>query len=177
MRAPRACRMVGAHARPLRDARALLTVVHRKRPGRVRRGVPAHGRCGRASYYRAMDEGWEELAPLARQPVRVPALFIGGEVDAPIFWAGRQSHERASGSKISGLGHPAGLRPLDPTGASRRDEPASHRLRPRSPLSELLAQRGRSRHRRSLPSDRRLLRSGQVSEELCLTRASPTPKV
>ncbi len=53
------------------------------------------GFAGGLSYYRAMDEGWEELAPLARQPVRVPALFIGGEVDAPTLW-GAEAIARAS---------------------------------------------------------------------------------
>jgi epoxide hydrolase A/B len=53
------------------------------------------GFAGGLSYYRAMDEGWEELAPLAQQPLRVPALFIGGEVDAPTLW-GTEAIARAS---------------------------------------------------------------------------------
>jgi pimeloyl-ACP methyl ester carboxylesterase len=44
------------------------------------------GFAGGLCFYRAMDAGWEELAPFEHEPVAVPALFIGGERDAATLW-------------------------------------------------------------------------------------------
>jgi len=70
------------------------------------------GFAGGLSLYRAMDEGWEELAPLARQPVRVPALFIGGEIDAATLWgteaiarASERIHDLRGSVILPGCGH------------------------------------------------------------------------
>ena len=44
------------------------------------------GFAGGLSYYRSIEVSWEELAPMEGKPVTVPALFIGGERDAPTLW-------------------------------------------------------------------------------------------
>jgi pimeloyl-ACP methyl ester carboxylesterase len=70
------------------------------------------GFSGGLSYYRCLDASWEELAPMAGTPLEVPALFIGGERDAPTLW-GAEAIARASehatkyaGSVIlAGCGH------------------------------------------------------------------------
>lgn len=38
--------------------------------------------------YRNVDRDWEDLAGLAGQPIRIPALFIGGDRDGPTIWGG-----------------------------------------------------------------------------------------
>jgi pimeloyl-ACP methyl ester carboxylesterase len=70
------------------------------------------GFAGGLSFYRAMDAGWEELAPFGDRPVTVPALFMGGECDAATLW-GAEAIARAKervpdlrGSVVlSGCGH------------------------------------------------------------------------
>ena len=52
------------------------------------------GFAGGLSYYRSIDRSWEELEPMANQPLRVPAAFLGGQYDAPTFW-GREAIQRA----------------------------------------------------------------------------------
>lgn len=70
------------------------------------------GFSGGLSFYRAMDAGWEDLAPLERRPVTVPSLFIGGERDAPTLWGAEaiaRAKERLSDLRASvvvpGCGH------------------------------------------------------------------------
>ena len=41
---------------------------------------------GPLSRYRNVDRDFEDLAPFADQPIRIPALFIGGERDGPTIW-------------------------------------------------------------------------------------------
>lgn len=38
--------------------------------------------------YRNVDRDWEDLAGYAGQPIRIPALFIGGDRDGPTIWGG-----------------------------------------------------------------------------------------
>ena len=59
-----------------------------------------------------MDAGWEELASFEHRPVTVPALFIGGERDAPTLWGAEaiaRAKERVSDLRgsviIPGCGH------------------------------------------------------------------------
>ena len=52
------------------------------------------GFIGGLCFYGAMDESWEELEPLAKKRVEVPALFIGAERDAATIW-GREAIARA----------------------------------------------------------------------------------
>jgi pimeloyl-ACP methyl ester carboxylesterase len=44
------------------------------------------GLTGSLSYYRAFELGWELLAPYEGRPVRVPALFIGSDIDISTLW-------------------------------------------------------------------------------------------
>ena len=46
------------------------------------------GFTGGLNRYRNVDRDWEDLAPFARQPVQIPALFIGGSKDGPTVWGG-----------------------------------------------------------------------------------------
>jgi pimeloyl-ACP methyl ester carboxylesterase len=41
---------------------------------------------GPLSRYRNVDRDWEDLAAFAGQPIRLPALFIGGDRDGPTAW-------------------------------------------------------------------------------------------
>lgn len=45
------------------------------------------GLAGGFNYYRCCDLNWELLEGWAGKPVRVPALFIGADRDAPTLWA------------------------------------------------------------------------------------------
>lgn len=51
------------------------------------------GLSGGLNRYRNMNRDWDDLAPFAHQPIRVPALFVGGERDGPTVW-GRRDIER-----------------------------------------------------------------------------------
>ncbi len=44
------------------------------------------GVSGGLNRYRNLDRDWEDLAAFRDQPVRVPALFIGGDKDGPVIW-------------------------------------------------------------------------------------------
>jgi len=44
------------------------------------------GFTGPLNRYRNVDRDWEDLAPLARRPVTVPTVFIGGQFDGPTLW-------------------------------------------------------------------------------------------
>ncbi len=44
------------------------------------------GLAGGLNRYRNLDRDWEDFAAFRRQPVRVPALFVGGEKDGPVIW-------------------------------------------------------------------------------------------
>ncbi|MEZ5561032.1 MAG: alpha/beta hydrolase [Pseudomonadales bacterium] len=45
--------------------------------------------------YRNVDRDWEDLAGFAGQPIRLPALFVGGDRDGPTIW-GAPAIERFS---------------------------------------------------------------------------------
>ncbi|MEP7245805.1 MAG: alpha/beta hydrolase [Gammaproteobacteria bacterium] len=67
---------------------------------------------GPLSYYRNLQNDWQDLAPLAGQPMTVPAMFLGAEYDVATWW-GAEAIERASqvmpnwlGSRVlKGAGH------------------------------------------------------------------------
>ncbi len=67
---------------------------------------------GPLSYYRNIQNDWQDLAPMQDKPMVVPAAFLGGEYD-PATWWGLEAIERAPevipnwlGSKIlDGCGH------------------------------------------------------------------------
>lgn len=40
------------------------------------------------NWYRAMDLSWEELGPWEGEPIQVPAVFIGGDLDITTMWCG-----------------------------------------------------------------------------------------
>ena len=44
------------------------------------------GLSGGLNRYRNLDRDWTDLAALRGQPLRVPALFIGGDKDGPTIW-------------------------------------------------------------------------------------------
>ena len=44
---------------------------------------------GALNRYRNVDRDWKDLQPWRGAPIRVPALFIGGEKDGPTIWGGR----------------------------------------------------------------------------------------
>jgi pimeloyl-ACP methyl ester carboxylesterase len=44
---------------------------------------------GALNRYRNVDRDWRDLKPWSGEPIRVPALFIGGEKDGPTMWGGR----------------------------------------------------------------------------------------
>lgn len=48
---------------------------------------------GPLSRYRNVDRDWRDLAGFAGQPIRIPALFIGGSKDGPTVW-GQAAIER-----------------------------------------------------------------------------------
>ena len=50
---------------------------------------------GPLNRYRCVDQDWEDLAAYAGQPIRIPALFIGGSKDGPTIW-GAQAIEQFS---------------------------------------------------------------------------------
>jgi len=50
---------------------------------------------GPLSRYRNVNRDWEDLAAFASQPIRIPALFIGGDRDGPTIW-GAPAIERFS---------------------------------------------------------------------------------
>jgi len=70
------------------------------------------GLSGPLSYYANLDEDWRDLAPLEGRPLRVPAMFLGGEYDVGTWW-GAEAIARAPelipnwlGSRIlKGAGH------------------------------------------------------------------------
>ena len=51
------------------------------------------GLFGPLSRYRNVDRDWEDLAAYAGEPIRIPALFIGGDRDGPTIW-GKASIDR-----------------------------------------------------------------------------------
>ncbi|WP_415949246.1 alpha/beta fold hydrolase [Streptomyces sp. KLOTTS4A1] len=44
------------------------------------------GLTGALNRYRSMDRDWEDLAPYRGSPIRQPALFVGGTLDASTTW-------------------------------------------------------------------------------------------
>jgi pimeloyl-ACP methyl ester carboxylesterase len=44
---------------------------------------------GALNRYRNIDRDWLDLQPWRRQPITVPSLFIGGELDGPTIWGQR----------------------------------------------------------------------------------------
>jgi pimeloyl-ACP methyl ester carboxylesterase len=44
---------------------------------------------GALNRYRNIDRDWLDLQPWRRQPITVPSLFIGGELDGPVIWGQR----------------------------------------------------------------------------------------
>ena len=46
------------------------------------------GLSGGLNRYRNVNRDWEDLAGLAAQPIRIPAMFIGGSKDGPTVWGG-----------------------------------------------------------------------------------------
>jgi pimeloyl-ACP methyl ester carboxylesterase len=67
---------------------------------------------GPLSYYRNIQNDWQDLAPMQDKPLVVPATFLGGEYD-PGTWWGLEAIERAPevipnwlGAKVlDGAGH------------------------------------------------------------------------
>jgi len=67
---------------------------------------------GPLSYYRNIQNNWQDLAPMEGKPLRVPAMFLGGEYDVATWW-GLEAIERAPevipnwlGSRVlEGSGH------------------------------------------------------------------------
>ncbi|MBV8461963.1 MAG: alpha/beta hydrolase [Acidimicrobiales bacterium] len=47
------------------------------------------GFAGALNRYRNVDRDWQDFKPWRHQPIRVPALFIGGENDGPTIWGAR----------------------------------------------------------------------------------------
>ncbi|QYJ05027.1 alpha/beta hydrolase [Nocardioides panacisoli] len=47
------------------------------------------GFTGALHRYRNVDRDWEDLAVWGHAPIRVPSLFIGGELDGPVMWGQR----------------------------------------------------------------------------------------
>ncbi|MBI2800883.1 MAG: alpha/beta hydrolase [Gammaproteobacteria bacterium] len=70
------------------------------------------GFAGPLSYYRNLDNNWQALESQAKQPLSVPAMFLGTDYDVATWW-GREAIERAPevipnwlGSRIlKGCGH------------------------------------------------------------------------
>jgi epoxide hydrolase A/B len=44
---------------------------------------------GPLNRYRNVDRDWQDMQHLRDQPIKVPSLFIGGELDGPTLWGGR----------------------------------------------------------------------------------------
>jgi pimeloyl-ACP methyl ester carboxylesterase len=44
---------------------------------------------GPLNRYRNVDRDWQDMQHLRDQPIKVPSLFIGGEVDGPTLWGAR----------------------------------------------------------------------------------------
>ena len=44
------------------------------------------GFTGPLNRYRCVDLDWRDLAAFSRQPITVPTLFVGGELDGPTIW-------------------------------------------------------------------------------------------
>lgn len=70
------------------------------------------GMIGPLSFYRNLDENWDDLAAQAGRPLVVPSLFIGGEYDVATIWgeealAGAHHHltQFAGAHILSGTGH------------------------------------------------------------------------
>jgi len=64
------------------------------------------------SYYRSLEDSWEELEPMVGKPVTVPSLYIGGERDVATFWgaeaiarANEHLKEHAGSVILPGTGH------------------------------------------------------------------------
>jgi pimeloyl-ACP methyl ester carboxylesterase len=51
------------------------------------------GFTGPLNRYRNVDRDWEDLTVFGYQPITVPALFVGGELDGPVIW-GKRNIER-----------------------------------------------------------------------------------
>ena len=47
------------------------------------------GFAGPLNRYRNVDSDWQDMQHLRDQPIKVPSLFIGGEVDGPTMWGAR----------------------------------------------------------------------------------------
>ena len=47
------------------------------------------GFAGPLNRYRNVDRDWQDMQHLRDQPIKVPSLFIGGEVDGPTMWGAR----------------------------------------------------------------------------------------
>jgi pimeloyl-ACP methyl ester carboxylesterase len=67
---------------------------------------------GPLSYYRNLQNDWQDLAPLAKRPLEVPAMCLGAEYDVATWW-GAEAIDRAPefisnwmGSRVlAGAGH------------------------------------------------------------------------
>jgi pimeloyl-ACP methyl ester carboxylesterase len=53
------------------------------------------GLSGPLSFYRNLENGWNDLAPMQGKPMVVPAMFLGGEYDVGTWW-GREALARVS---------------------------------------------------------------------------------
>ena len=52
------------------------------------------GFSGPLSYYRNLENDWQDLAPMHGRPLEVPAMFLGAEYDVGTWW-GAEAIERA----------------------------------------------------------------------------------
>ena len=55
----------------------------RRRPRRLRRRVRAQRLRRSLNRYRNVQRDWEDLQAIARRPIEVPALFVGGDRTGP----------------------------------------------------------------------------------------------
>lgn len=70
------------------------------------------GLTGPLNYYRTVDLNWEALGEYADLPVRVPALFIGGDRDVATIWSqeaiarmGEKVHDLRGSVILTDCGH------------------------------------------------------------------------
>lgn len=70
------------------------------------------GFAGGLSYYRNIDQGWQDLAPYADRKLEVPAYFLGADLDVATWWgqeAIARAEERCSDYRgttiLEGCGH------------------------------------------------------------------------
>ena len=81
---------------------------------------------GALNWYRNHRQNWEYMSAWHQAPIKVPAMFVGGDRDPVLHWPGTLALVKQIGHlsypHSACLCHPGRLRPLDPPGTTGRDQ-------------------------------------------------------